>query len=247
MLWPTNHPYNWPVIGYMEDLTAATQTDVVEFFKKYYAPNNASLVDCRRHRLRPHPRRWSRSGSATFPRGADGRADRPAGGHSHAACRTRDPHRSVVAAASVSRLAHAATLCARRCRARSGVVGADRGQELAALQTAGLRHADGAGRVGLPAVRRARQLVPDHRHRTAVVTPLRSCRRRSTRSWRSCGASRPMRARCSARSTRSRPRSTGAWNASADKADSAERLLLCRRRPGLLRRRSGALHVVESV
>ncbi len=44
MLWPTNHPYNWPVIGYMEDLTAATQADVVEFFKKYYVPANASLV-----------------------------------------------------------------------------------------------------------------------------------------------------------------------------------------------------------
>jgi zinc protease len=44
MLWPTTHPYNWPVIGYMEDLTAATQMDVVDFFKKYYVPANASLV-----------------------------------------------------------------------------------------------------------------------------------------------------------------------------------------------------------
>jgi zinc protease len=44
MLWPANHPYSWPVIGHMEDLTAATQADVQEFFKRYYAPNNASLV-----------------------------------------------------------------------------------------------------------------------------------------------------------------------------------------------------------
>jgi zinc protease len=44
MLWPSNHPYNWPTIGYMEDLTAASHNDVVEFFKKYYVPNNASLV-----------------------------------------------------------------------------------------------------------------------------------------------------------------------------------------------------------
>jgi len=44
MLWPANHPYSWPTIGYMEDLTAASQEDVVEFFKRYYAPNNASLV-----------------------------------------------------------------------------------------------------------------------------------------------------------------------------------------------------------
>ncbi len=44
MLWPAGHPYSWPVIGHMEDLTAASQDDVVEFFKKYYAPNNASIV-----------------------------------------------------------------------------------------------------------------------------------------------------------------------------------------------------------
>ena len=43
MLWPANHPYNWPTIGYMEDLTAASHEDVVGFFKQYYAPNNASL------------------------------------------------------------------------------------------------------------------------------------------------------------------------------------------------------------
>ncbi|MGE0443581.1 MAG: M16 family metallopeptidase [Vicinamibacterales bacterium] len=44
MLWPEGHPYSWPTIGHMEDLTAASYEDVVEFFKKYYAPNNASLV-----------------------------------------------------------------------------------------------------------------------------------------------------------------------------------------------------------
>jgi zinc protease len=44
LLYPPNHPYHWPVIGYMDDLTAATHNDVVEFFKKYYAPANASLV-----------------------------------------------------------------------------------------------------------------------------------------------------------------------------------------------------------
>src|SRR5580765_2594577 len=44
MLYPEGHPYHWPVIGYMADLTAASYDDVVEFFKKYYAPSNASLV-----------------------------------------------------------------------------------------------------------------------------------------------------------------------------------------------------------
>ena len=44
MLYPKGHPYHWPVIGYMEDLTAASYDDTVEFFKRYYAPSNASLV-----------------------------------------------------------------------------------------------------------------------------------------------------------------------------------------------------------
>ncbi len=43
-LYPPEHPYHWPTIGYMDDLSAASYEDVVEFFKKYYAPNNASLV-----------------------------------------------------------------------------------------------------------------------------------------------------------------------------------------------------------
>jgi zinc protease len=43
-LFPTHHPYHWPTIGYMDDLTAASYEDVVEFFKKYYVPNNAVLV-----------------------------------------------------------------------------------------------------------------------------------------------------------------------------------------------------------
>jgi zinc protease len=44
MLYPEGHPYHWPTIGYMPDLTAASYDDVVAFFRKYYAPANASLV-----------------------------------------------------------------------------------------------------------------------------------------------------------------------------------------------------------
>lgn len=43
-MFPENHPYHWDVIGSMDDLTAASYEDVREFFKKYYTPNNASLV-----------------------------------------------------------------------------------------------------------------------------------------------------------------------------------------------------------
>ncbi len=42
-MYPASHPYSWPVIGYMEDLSAATLEDVKEFFRLYYAPNNAVL------------------------------------------------------------------------------------------------------------------------------------------------------------------------------------------------------------
>ncbi len=42
-LYPADHPYHWPVIGSMDDLSAATLDDVKAFFRTYYAPNNASL------------------------------------------------------------------------------------------------------------------------------------------------------------------------------------------------------------
>lgn len=42
-LYAPSHPYHWPVIGSMDDLTAASFEDVVDFFKKYYVPGNASL------------------------------------------------------------------------------------------------------------------------------------------------------------------------------------------------------------
>ena len=43
-LYPASHPYNWQVIGEMEDLFNATVEDVKEFHANYYGPNNATLV-----------------------------------------------------------------------------------------------------------------------------------------------------------------------------------------------------------
>jgi zinc protease len=43
MMFPEGNPYRWTVIGSMDDLSAASKEDVSEFFKLYYAPNNASL------------------------------------------------------------------------------------------------------------------------------------------------------------------------------------------------------------
>jgi zinc protease len=43
-MYPKGHPYSWPVIGSMADLTAASEEDVKAFFRLYYAPNNATLA-----------------------------------------------------------------------------------------------------------------------------------------------------------------------------------------------------------
>jgi zinc protease len=69
-LWPEGHPYHWPTIGHMEDLTAASYEDVVAFFKQYYAPNNASLVlagDIDLDEAQALVEKWF----AEIPRGAD--------------------------------------------------------------------------------------------------------------------------------------------------------------------------------
>jgi zinc protease len=43
-LYPATHPYSWPVIGSMADLSAASMEDVQTFFRTYYAPNNATIA-----------------------------------------------------------------------------------------------------------------------------------------------------------------------------------------------------------
>jgi predicted Zn-dependent peptidase len=45
-LYPPDHPYHHSVIGSMADLDAASLEDVEEFFRTYYAPNNAVLTLC---------------------------------------------------------------------------------------------------------------------------------------------------------------------------------------------------------
>jgi predicted Zn-dependent peptidase len=38
------HPYHWPVIGWMSDINNITREDCLDYFKTYYAPNNAVAV-----------------------------------------------------------------------------------------------------------------------------------------------------------------------------------------------------------
>ena len=42
--YPPTNPYSWDVIGSMTDLSAASEEDVKNFFRLYYAPNNAILT-----------------------------------------------------------------------------------------------------------------------------------------------------------------------------------------------------------
>jgi zinc protease len=43
-LYPQNHPYNSPTIGYYNDIESYTLEDVRNFFKSYYSPSNATVV-----------------------------------------------------------------------------------------------------------------------------------------------------------------------------------------------------------
>ncbi|HEX7604301.1 MAG TPA: pitrilysin family protein, partial [Polyangiaceae bacterium] len=38
------HGYGWPTIGWMQDIQGFTPEDCMQFYKTYYAPNNATLV-----------------------------------------------------------------------------------------------------------------------------------------------------------------------------------------------------------
>ncbi|MHA6722877.1 M16 family metallopeptidase [Sphingomonas sp. RS2018] len=43
-LYPADHPYNWMVIGSMKDLDAAQLSDVQDFYRRWYTPNNSTLT-----------------------------------------------------------------------------------------------------------------------------------------------------------------------------------------------------------
>ena len=39
-----NHPYRWPVIGWMTDLKTITRDDLMDYYRTRYVPNNAMIV-----------------------------------------------------------------------------------------------------------------------------------------------------------------------------------------------------------
>lgn len=44
ILYPPNHPYYWPTIGFVPDLDRVGVEDLKNFFMRWYGPNNASIV-----------------------------------------------------------------------------------------------------------------------------------------------------------------------------------------------------------
>ena len=43
-IYPEDHPYNWQIIGSLDDLEAATLEDVKTFYRRWYVPNNVTLT-----------------------------------------------------------------------------------------------------------------------------------------------------------------------------------------------------------
>ena len=43
-LYPADHPYNWQVIGSLEDLDAASLKDTQDFYARWYVPNNVTIT-----------------------------------------------------------------------------------------------------------------------------------------------------------------------------------------------------------
>ena len=74
------HPYGWPVIGWQHEIEALTHQDVIDFYKRHYAPNNAVLVvagDITADELRPLAEAYY--GSMSKTRGGRSRASKARG------------------------------------------------------------------------------------------------------------------------------------------------------------------------
>jgi zinc protease len=77
-LYPAGHPYSWPVIGSMADLSAASLEDVRNFFRTNYAPNNATIVIA--GAISPaEARRLAQRWFGDVPRGPEAPRNHPAG------------------------------------------------------------------------------------------------------------------------------------------------------------------------
>ena len=79
-LYPSGHPYSWPVIGSLADLDAATLANVKDFYRRWYVPNNVTLVVAGDFDV-AQARQWVEKYFGEFPRGGaiPAATPRPAG------------------------------------------------------------------------------------------------------------------------------------------------------------------------
>ena len=162
MMYPEGHPYRWTVIGSMDDLSAASKEDVSEFFKLYYAPNNASLCvagDFDPAEVKP----WIEEYFGTIPPGRP--VDRLTGWIPKLDGERRALAEDVGGAApAVHAVAHPGLVPARRRRIRPAGRHPRLGQDLPPVPDPGLRAADRPGRAGQPVFARAERHLRDHGH-----------------------------------------------------------------------------------
>ncbi len=193
--YPSSNPYSWDVIGSMTDLSAASETDVKDFFQLYYAPNNAILTivgdfdpaqakALDREVLRRHPAR--RAGHAAQ------RAARHARQRNAAGLRGSRAGAAAVPPVADGRREERRPLRPRRAERRPR-----RFPDRAADQGAGLRPAGGRQRQRVPEHQRGRRRI-HHRDHAAAGTfadGSRSGGRRHRREARGATARRPRRFR----------------------------------------------------
>ncbi len=69
-IYPPEHPYSWQVIGSLEDLDAAALTDVQNFYRRWYVPNNVTVTVTGDFDVE-QARAWIEKYFAEIPRGDD--------------------------------------------------------------------------------------------------------------------------------------------------------------------------------
>ena len=202
LLFPKGHPYYGNVIGSHEDIQAAKLDDVKQFFKQYYAPNNASLAI-----VGDFDPAQAQGARREVLRHAEARA---AGAADHG--RDAEDHRRAAARSStIASSCRASTWRGSRRRSSSRATPTPTSRRRfsaaaarAAVQEAGLREADRAERQRRAAVADPRLAVPDRGDRAARAHGRRAREGDRRGAGRRSARRRRTRAKSSARATRSR-------------------------------------------
>ncbi len=66
----TTHSYRWTPIGNMDQLKAATSSELQEFFNKFYIPNNATVIICGEFK-QDEAEQWVKEYFGWIPKGAE--------------------------------------------------------------------------------------------------------------------------------------------------------------------------------